>query len=100
MEWPGPDGSLRGLINRRAEEIEKQIASIRGMIEHMGEKPIRSAEFENLKLQVTGLAEGLYELERRVDELEQHKSLANWIFRQAITIGVMVAVIYILGVWR
>lgn len=100
MEWPGPAGSLRDLITRRAEAIEKQLAAIRAIIENMSEKPIRNYEFENLKLQVSSLAEGLNELEQRVLGLEQHKSLASWVFRQAITIAVIVVVIYLLGVLR
>lgn len=99
MEWPGHDGSLRDLINRRAEALERQLAAVRKMIEAMGEKPIRSQDFESLKLQVVGLAEGLYELEQRVEQLEQHKSLASWVFRQLITVAVLVAVIYLLEVW-
>lgn len=99
MEWPGQDGSLRDLINRRAEALERQLAAVRKMIEAMGEKPIRSQDFESLKLQVVGLAEGLYELEQRVEQLEQHKSLASWVFRQIITVAVLVAIIYLLEVW-
>lgn len=99
MEWPGPDGNLRDLINRRAEELERQLTSVRRAIEAMGERPIRSQDFESLKLQVIGLAEGLYELEQRVEQLEQHKSLASWVFRQLVTIVVLAAVIYLLEVW-
>lgn len=99
MGWPGADGSLRDLINRRAEAIEKQLAAIQRLVEHMGEKPIRSQDFESLKLQVVGLTEGLYELEQRVEQLEQHKSLASWVFRQLLTVAVLAAVIYLLEVW-
>lgn len=100
MGWPGPDGNLRDLVNRRADELEKQLAAVRRVIEAMGEKPIRSQDFESLKLQVVGLAEGLYELEQRVEQLEQHKSLASWLFRQVVTIAVLIALIYVLGVWK
>lgn len=100
MGWPGPDGNLRDLVNRRADELEKQLAAVRRVIEAMGEKPIRSQDFESLKLQVVGLAEGLYELEQRVGRLEEHKSFAQWLFRQAVTIGVITALIYILEIWK
>jgi hypothetical protein len=100
MEWPGTDGTLRDLINRRAEAIEKQLAALRKTIDEMTEKPIRYAEFESLKLQISSLNEGLMELEQRVMELEQHKSFASWIGRQLVTIAVIAAVIYISGVWR
>lgn len=99
MGWPGPGGSLRDLINRRAEAIEKQLLALQKTIEQMSEKPIRYAEFESLKLQISSLNEGLMELEQRVMELEQHKSFAQWVFRQLITVVVIVAVIYLLEVW-
>lgn len=100
MGWPGPEGSLRDLINRKAKELERQLAAVQRAIEAMSEKPIRSQDFESLKLQVIGLAEGLYELEQRVEQLEQHKSLASWLFRQIVTFAVLLALIYALGVWE
>lgn len=92
--------TLRQLITERLIAIEKELKALRGEIEAMGERPIRGQEFENLKLQVTGLTEGLYELEQRVSRLEEHKSFAQWLFRQAVTIVAIVAVIYILEIWR
>lgn len=80
--------------------LEKELKTLRGVIEAMGDRPIRNSEFESLRLQVFSLVEGLNELEQRVGDLEQHKSLANWVFRQAVTIGVLIALIYVLGVWK
>lgn len=92
--------TLRQLITERMTALEKELKALREAITVMGERPVRHYEFENIKLQVASLAEGLNELEQRVSELEQHKSLANWLFRQAVTIGVIVALVYILGVWK
>lgn len=92
--------TLRQLITERMTALEKELKTLRGVIETMGDRQVRGQELESLKLQVTGLTEGLYELEQRVGDLEQHKSLANWVFRQAVTIGVLIALIYILGVWK
>lgn len=92
--------TLRQLITERMSALEKELKSLREAITAMGERPIRHYEFENLKLQVSSLAEGLTELEQRVIELEQHKSLASWIVRQLVTIAIILVIIYILGVWR
>lgn len=92
--------TLRQLITERMTALEKELKTLRGVIEAMGDRPIRNSEFESLRLQVFSLVEGLNELEQRVGDLEQHKSLANWVFRQAVTIGVLIALIYVLGVWK
>jgi len=80
--------------------LEKELKALREAIQGMGERPVRHYEFENLKLQVASLAEGLAELEQRIIELEQHKSLSSWVFRQAITIGVIAVIIYIFEVLK
>ena len=92
--------SLRELIKQRTEALEKELRALRGLIEAMGDRPIRNSEFESIKLQVHSLAEGMKELEQRVMELEKHKGLASWIARQLVTIAVIVVIVYILGVWR
>lgn len=91
---------MRQLIIEKMASLEKELKAIRGMVEAMGERPVRNSEFESLKLQVFSLVEGLNELEQRVSELEQHKSFAQWVFRQAVTVGVIVAAIYLLEVFR
>lgn len=92
--------TLRQLIIERMSALEKQLAELQLAIETMSERQMRHSEFENLKLQVVSIVEALNELEHRVTELENHKSLASWLFRQTITIGVIVVVLYILEVWR
>jgi len=92
--------TLRQLITERMIALEKELRGLKEAITVMGERPVRHYEFENLKLQVASLAEGLTELEQRVGELEQHKSLASWLFRQIVTVLVIVTLIYMLGVWK
>lgn len=96
--WPGREGSLRDLINRRLDALQHELKAIR--VSLMRDKVHVPPEFDNLKLQVASLAEGLRELEERIIQLEQHKSIASWIFRQAITVAVIVVIIYLLGVIR
>lgn len=93
-------GTLRELINQRLDALHVDLKAIRALLEVMPEIPVKPYEFENLKLQVASLAEGLNELEDRVIQLEQHKSAASWLFRQAITVVVIVLIIYLLGVLR
>lgn len=96
--WPGPQGSLRDLMNRRLDALQNELKAIKVLL--MRERSGLPPEFDSLKLQVASLAEGLRELGERVEELEQHKSIASWVFRQAITVAVIVVVIYLLGVIR
>lgn len=99
MDDKGPH-LLRDFLIWRFDTLERELHVIRGILEKMAEKPISPREFDGLRLQVAGLAEGLAELENRVEALEQHKSMASWLARQAATIAVIVGIIYLLGVMR
>lgn len=92
--------TLRQLITERLTAIEGELRVLRAAIETMDDRQMRHGEFESLKLQVTGLIEAVNELEYRVIQLEQHKSLANWFFRQLLTIATIVVIIYLLGELR
>lgn len=91
---------LRDFLLWRFETIERQLHAIRGVLETMADKPVSAREFDSLKLQVAGLAEGLKELEERVKALEQHKGMASWLARQALVIAVIVVIVYFMGVMR
>jgi hypothetical protein len=91
---------LRDFLIWRFDTLEKEFRSIRVILEEMAEKPVSGREFENIKLQVAGLAEGLKELEDRTAALEKHKSLASWLFGQLVSFGVIVVIIYLLEVIR
>lgn len=97
-QWPGPDGNLRDLINRRLDVLQNELKTIKVLL--MRQRSGLPPEFDSLKLQVASLAEGLREVEERVGQLEQHKSIASWVFRQAITVAVIVVIIYLLEVIR
>ncbi|MCK6627832.1 MAG: hypothetical protein L6R45_21980 [Anaerolineae bacterium] len=92
--------TLRQLITERLTAIEGELRVLRAAIETIDDRQMRHSEFENLKLQVAGLVEAVNELEHRVIQLEQHKSLASWVFRQSLTIAAIVTIIYLLGVLR
>jgi len=92
--------TLRQLITERLAAIDGELRVLRAAIEAMDDRHMRYSELENLKLQVTGLVEAVNELEHRVIQLEQHKGLASWIFRQAVTILAIAAAVYLLGVLR
>ena len=91
---------LRDFLLWRFETLEKELQVIKGLLEKMAEKPVNPREFDSLRLQVIGLAEGLSELENRVNALEQHKSMASWLARQAAVIAVIIAIIYFMGLVR
>lgn len=91
---------LRDFLLWRFETIERELHAIRGALEKMAEKPVSLREFDSLKLQVAGLAEGLKELEERTKALEHHKGMASWLARQALVIAIIVVIIYLMGVMR
>lgn len=91
---------LRDFLLWRFDTLERELQSIKAILEKMADKPVSAREFESLKLQVAGLIEGLTELEHRTEALEQHKGMASWLARQAATIAVIVVIIYLLGVMR
>jgi len=80
---------LRDLITTRLEELEQHLEGQRFL-----------QEFNQIRLQVSQLSEATQELERRMVELEKHKSLASWVFRQAITITVIVTIVWFIGVLK
>lgn len=81
--------TLRQLVNARLDELEQEIEAARVL-----------QEFSQLKLQVGQLSEATQELEGRVNQLERHKSMASWIARQAVTVAVIVVIVWLLGVMR
>jgi len=80
---------LRDLITTRLDDLEQQLEGQRFL-----------QEFQQMKMQVGQLSEGMQELERRVIHLEQHKGLASWVFRQVVTIAVIVVIVWLIGVMR
>lgn len=89
---------LRDLINQRLDALEKELRRIRTLLERMPEKPVKHYELDSLKMQVAALAEGLQELEGRVIQLEQHKSLASQLFRHGVSIALALLIAYLIGV--
>lgn len=80
---------LRDVIKARLEELEHRLEGTSFL-----------QEFSQLKLQVGQLSEATQELESRVIQLEQHKSLASWVVRQVVTIAVIVIIIWAIGLIR
>lgn len=80
---------LRDLINTRLNTLEQHLEGQRFM-----------QEFQQIKMQVGQLSEATQELERRVIALEQHKGMASWVFRQGVTVVVIVVIVWLIGVFR
>lgn len=95
-----PDLTLRQLLVARLTGIKQQLTLLRKAIDRMSDKPISSYEFDQLKVQVAGLAEATHELETRVKLLEQHASTANWAVRQVGVVTFIVFLVWLMGVLR
>jgi len=80
---------LRDLITTRLDDLEQQLEGQRFL-----------QEFNQIKMQVGQLSEATQELERRVIHLEQHKGMASWVFRQGVTVAVIVVIVWLMGVLR
>lgn len=93
MIWPGPDGSLRDLLRWGILAILEELEVIRETMSENGDRT-------DLTYQVASLAEGLRDLEHRVELLEQHRNTISWFLglSAAMTMGVLVA--YIVGMLR
>lgn len=91
---------LRELLNTRMDALERQLKAIHTLLDSMSEKVVKHYEFENLKFQVASLAEGIHELEQRVNELEQHNSIIRWVVRQVVTVVIIVIIVWLIGLVR
>ena len=80
---------LRDLITTRLDALEQQLEGQRFL-----------QEFNQIKMQVGQLSEATQEIERRVIQLEQHKSMASWAIRQVVTIAIIVIIIWAIGLIR
>jgi uncharacterized membrane protein YjjP (DUF1212 family) len=54
----------------------------------------------DLSYQVASLAEGLHELETRVDKLEQHKSMVSWLLGLSAAMSAGAFLAYLMGLLR
>lgn len=93
MNWPGEDGTLRDLLKWGILAILEELEIIREQVE-MNPPNLDKVD---LTFQVASLAEGLRELEERVNKLEQHKNAVSWILglSAATSFGLLLA--YIIG---
>jgi len=80
---------LRDLITTRLDALEQQLEGQRFL-----------QEFNQIKMQVGQLSEATQEIERRVIQLEQHKSMASWAIRQVVTIAIIMIIIWAIGLIR
>jgi len=84
----------------RFSELEKSISLIGEGVVIMAERTIiRQSELEGIKYQIASFAEGLGEIEKRVDRLEKHNSTVNWVMRQLGTILLVVGLVYLFSIW-
>ena len=80
---------LRDLITTRLDTLEQHLEGQRFL-----------QEFNQIKMQVGQLSEATQEIERRVIQLEQHKSMASWAIRQVVTIAIIIIIIWAIGLIR
>lgn len=93
MNWPGPDGTLREIIQRGILAIMEQLEGLRiDMQQH--------EEWTDVNYQVAALAEGLRDLEQRVLDLEQHKNNVSWWIGLSIAMTIGAVLAYVLGMLR
>lgn len=94
MTWPGGDGSLREMIRRGILAIMEQLEVIRW---EMGQE---NPDQVDLSYQVASLAEGLHELETRVEKLEQHKNTVSWLLGLSAAMSAGALLAYLIGLLR
>lgn len=83
-------------IWQRLDEIHATILDLKRGLEIMAAQTmVRQSELETLKYQVAAMAEGMGEIERRVEKLEVHNSSVNWIVRQLGTVALVIGAAYI-----
>ena len=91
--------TLRELLLQGFQAVNRELAEIKRAIELLAKNTtVGYHDIESLKIQVASLAEGLSELESRVVGLEKHAVLATWLTRQIVTVLVLAAAAWLIGV--
>lgn len=92
--------SLKEYIGITISPLERELSQMRSAIEKLAGSELKLHELENLKLQVASLSEGLQELEKRLDILEQHDNVSTWLFRFVAGVGTALLIAWLGGFIR
>lgn len=95
--WPGPEGSLRNVVQSGLADVREAVAHLCVVIEKMDRsKP----EIKILRLELLGLQESLDELEERLVNLENHKNTVSWLMALLAAMFSGMALTYVIQLLR
>lgn len=79
--------------------IELQIKSIERELSRLSADHIDKHRYDQLRLQVGGMAEGMQELEKRLEILEDHDRVGMWAFRVLVGVCTALAIGWLSGLF-
>lgn len=94
----GEDLFLRAWLLAEFDFLRDRLEILYGILEMADRVPL-AGEWEAIKYQVASISEGLQEVERRLDVLENHNSVVRWLVRQIGTVVFLAVLLYFLRVF-
>lgn len=91
----GEDLFLRQWLVAEFDFLRDRLEILYGILEMADRVPL-AGEWEAIKYQVAAISEGLQEVERRLEVLEQHNSMVRWLSRQVGTVVFLAVALYLL----
>lgn len=92
--------NFKDYIGLTIEPLKQAVVSLGLGLARLENNQTPPSQIDQLKIQVASLSEGLKELERRLDQIERHDSIGQWVFRQLITVIMALIIAYLVSLVR
>ena len=92
--------SLADYIKLSTEPLKLKLMSLEIDIGKLEASQVDNRSFDQIKLQVASLSEGVRELDDRLEKLENEAGIGHWLLRHVVTIVIALVIGYLSGFLR